>query len=85
MSVTGNLAIIAENDVPGRTLSNDGLVLWDLSNPAVPRVVQKFEGVVKWLQDERDFVYVLNADGLWIVSKPDNRPKQNESSDSYGG
>lgn len=85
MSVTGDLAIVAENDVPRRTSSTDDLVLWDLSNPAVPRVVQKFEGVVKWLQDERDFIYVLNADGLWIVSKPDNRPKQTESSDSYGG
>jgi LVIVD repeat-containing protein len=85
MNVTGDLAIIAENDVPRRSSSNDGLVLWDLSNPAVPRVVQKFEGVVKWLEDGRDFVYVLNAEGLWIVSKPDNPPKQNKSSDSYGG
>ena len=85
MSVTGDLAIVAENDVPRRSSSNDDLVLWDLSNPAVPRVVQKFEGVVKWLQDERDFIYVLNAEGLWIVSKPDSRPKQTESSDSYGG
>jgi hypothetical protein len=85
MNLAGDLAIIAENDVPRRSGSNDGLVLWDLSNPAAPRVVQKFEGVVKWLQDERDFVYVLNAEGLWIVSKPDGRPKQNGSSDTYGG
>jgi len=85
MNVTGDLAIIAENDVPRGSSSKDDLVLWDLSNPTVPRVVQKFEGVVKWLEDERDFIYVLNADGLWVVSKPDNRPKQNESSDSYGG
>ena len=85
MNVTGDLAIIAENDVPRRSGSNDDLVLWDLSNPAAPRVVQKFEGVVKWLLDERDFIYVLNAEGLWIVSKPDNRPRQNNSSDSYGG
>ena len=85
MNVTGDLAIIAENNAPRRSSSTDDLVLWDLSNPAVPRVVQKFEGVVKWLQDERDFIYVLNAEGLWIVSKPDNRPKQNESSESYGG
>ena len=85
MNVTGDLAIIAENEVPRRSSSTDDLVLWDLSNPAAPRVVQKFEGVVKWLQDERDFVYVLNAEGLWIVSKPENRPKQNESSDAVGG
>jgi hypothetical protein len=85
MNVTGDLAIIAETDVQRRSSTNDDLVLWDLSNPAVPRVVQKFEGVVKWLEDERDFIYVLNAEGLWVVSKPDNRPKQTESSDSYGG
>jgi hypothetical protein len=85
MNVTDGLAIIAENDVPRGSHFSDGLVLWDLSNPAAPRVVQKFDGVVKWLQDERDFVYVLNAQGLWIVSNPDNRPKQNESSDAYGG
>ena len=85
MNLTGDLAIIAESDVPRRSSSNDDLVLWDLSKPALPRVVQKFEGVVKWLQDERDFVYVLHVEGLWIVSKPDNRPKQTESSDGYGG
>jgi len=84
MNVTGDLAVIAETDVQRRSSSNDDLVLWDLSNPAAPRVVQKFEGVVKWLQDERDFIYVLNAEGLWIVSNPDNRPNQTQSSDNYG-
>jgi hypothetical protein len=72
MNVTGNLAIIAENQMlPVRSsTSNDDLVLWDLSNPAAPRVVQKLTGVVKWLQDERNFIYVLNGDGLWVVSEP---------------
>jgi hypothetical protein len=88
MNVTGNLAIIAETEVlpvQSRT-SGDDLVLWDLSNPAAPRVVQKFSGVVKWIQDERDFIYVLNGDGLWVVSKPaDRQREQTESSSSYGG
>ena len=85
MTVTGDLAIISETDIARRGSSDEELVLWDLSDPAVPRVVQKFEGVVKWLQDERNFVYVLNAEGLWIVSKPkDIRPNQTDSSDSYG-
>jgi uncharacterized secreted protein with C-terminal beta-propeller domain len=72
MDVTGNLAIIAEKQMlPMRSsTSNDDLVLWDLSNPAAPRVVQKFTGVVKWLQDERNFIYVLNGGGLWVVSEP---------------
>ena len=86
MNVTGDLAIIAESGVlPMRSsTSNDDLVLWDLSNPAAPRVVQKFSGVVKWLQDERNFIYVLNGDGLWVVSKPaDRQPEQTEFSNNY--
>jgi hypothetical protein len=86
MNVTGDLAIVAENGVlPMRSSSsNDDLVLWDLSNPSTPRVVQKFSGVVKWLQDERNFIYVLNGDGLWVVSKPAER-KPEQVDYSYGG
>jgi hypothetical protein len=75
MNVTGNLAIIAETGVPPMrsSTSNDDLVLWDLANPVAPRVVQKFSGVIKWLQDERNFVYVLNGDGLWVISRPEER------------
>jgi hypothetical protein len=88
MNVTGDLAIIAENGVLSLRSSSadDNLVFWDLSNPMAPRVVQKFSGVVKWLQDERNFVYVLNGDGLWVVAKPaDRQPQQTGPSDSYGG
>ena len=87
MNVTGDLAIIAENGIPvmRSTNSNDDLVLWDLSNPAYPRVVQKFSGVVKWLQDERDFIYVLNGEGLWVVSKPaEHKIDQGDTSNGYG-
>jgi LVIVD repeat len=88
MTLAGDLAIIAESEVlpmHSRT-SDDDLVLWDLSNPAAPRVVQKFSGVVKWLQDERSFIYVLNGEGLWVISKPaDRRQEQTESSTGYGG
>ena len=83
MSLTGAVAIISEREaLPMHSrASTDDLVLWDLSNPAAPRVVQKFSGVVKWLQDERNFIYVLNGDGLWVVSEPaDRQPEQTESS-----
>jgi len=75
MSLTGALAIIAESQVvPMHSVtSTDDLVFWDLSNPVAPRVVQKFSGVVKWLQDERRFIYVLNGDGFWAVSEPADR------------
>jgi hypothetical protein len=88
MNLAGDLAIIAESDAyPTRRSASDGdLVLWDLSIPAAPRVVQKFTGVVKWLQDERNFIYVLNGEGLWVVSKPaDRQTEQTGSSNSYGG
>jgi len=88
MALAGDLAIIDESGSPAMhaTGSDGDLVLWDLSNPAAPRVLQKFSGVVRWLQDERDFVYVLNGDGLWIVSKPAERqPEQTDSANSYGG
>src|SRR6478672_803108 len=86
MSLTGALAIIAESEVfPMHSItSTDDLVLWDLSNPAAPRVVQKFSKVVKWLQDERNFIYVLNGDGLWVVSEPADQPAQTEPSLPYG-
>ena len=86
MNVSGNLAIIAESGIlPMRRLtSNDDLVLWDLSNPATPRVVQKFSAVVKWLQDERNFIYVLNGEGLWVVSEPADRQQEQLQSPSYG-
>jgi hypothetical protein len=40
MSLTGNLAVIAETEVlpMHRSTSTDDLVLWDLSNPVAPRV-----------------------------------------------
>src|SRR5438270_1585942 len=88
MDLTGNLAIVAENGgFPMRnSTSADDLVIWDLTNPAAPRVVQKFSGVVKWLQDERNFIYVLNGEGLWVVSKPaDGGPEQTDPSSTYGG
>jgi hypothetical protein len=88
VNLTGDLAIIAESDVlPVRGMRSDhDLVVWDLSNPASPRVVRKFSGVVKWLQDERNFVYVLNNEGLWVVSEPEeSQAKQTEPTSSYGG
>lgn len=82
MNVAGGMAIIAENDFPTRAkASTNDLVFWDMSNPTSPRVVQKFSGVIKWLEDERRFIYVLNSDGLWVVSEP--MVAQPDQADSY--
>lgn len=74
INMMGSVAIIAESgDVPAHDRTSPDLVLWDLSNPTSPRVMQKFPGVLRWLEDEQNFIYVLNGDGLWIVSKPVER------------
>jgi hypothetical protein len=82
MNLAGGLAIVAESEAPViRKGSTDDVVLWDMTNPTSPRVVQRFSGVIKWLEDERSFLYVLNGDGLWVISEP-TVPKS-ESTDSY--
>jgi len=86
MSMTGDLAIIAETKVGAAagTLSSNELVLWDVSNPVAPREVQKFTGVVKWLEDDRNFIYVLNGDGLWVISEPTDGQAEEAATAKYG-
>lgn len=86
MNVLGNLAIVNETEIlpMGATASKGDVMLWDLSNPADPKPLQRFSAVVKVLQDDRDFIYLLNGDGLWVIAAP-NRPAIQESSTSYGG
>lgn len=85
MNVTGNLALITEREgLPAHpATSKDDLVLWDLSNPATPQVVKKFSGVVRFLLDN-NFVYVLNSEGLWVISTPDHQPEQVDTT-AYSG
>jgi hypothetical protein len=84
MNMVGDLAIIRETEVlPRPSGSTEDVVLWDLSNPATPRELQRFAGVVKVLEDDRSFIYVLNTEGLWVISEPDQTP-QKDSSPAYG-
>lgn len=84
MNVTGNLALITETmALPTHSASStNDLVIWDLSNPGAPQVVKRFSAVVRFLQDSSNFIYVLNSDGLWVISTPE--PAQVDTS-SYGG
>ena len=84
MNITGRLGIITERvDAPNRDKTHPDLVLWDLSNPVSRRIVQQFSDVVQWFEDERDFIYVLNNEGLFVISKPAERqPEQVYSSNS---
>lgn len=86
MNVTGSLALVTEREAPraNAATSKDDLVLWDLSNPAAPQVVKKFSGVVRFLLDNHSFVYVLNSEGLWVVSTPGHQPEEVDTT-AYGG
>jgi hypothetical protein len=86
MNVTGNLALITKREAPpaNPATSKDDLVLWDLSNPGAPQVVKKFSGVVRFLLDNKNFLYVLNSEGLWVISTPDDQPEQVDTT-AYGG
>jgi hypothetical protein len=78
MNIAGSLGIITESAAaPNHDKTLPDVVVWDLSNPVSPCVVQQFSGVVRWFEDERDFIYVLNGDGLWVISMPvDQEPEQ---------
>jgi hypothetical protein len=86
MNVLGGIGIIRETGASSvsTAVSKNDVVLWDLSNPAAPKVLQKFSGVVKVLADDHNFIYLLNAEGLWVISEPDLTPQQNDTS-AYGG
>jgi hypothetical protein len=88
MTISGNLAIVSEHAAAsshGAELSDTNVVLWDTSDPKSPRLVQKFSKVMKWLQDDREFIYVLADDGLWIVSQPHDQPLNSLESSTLGG
>ena len=50
--------------------ANDPLVLWDTSMPNSPKVVQRFANISRVISDDRGYVYILNDDGLWVISTP---------------
>ena len=88
MTLTGNLAIVSDGAATsshGGEVSSRDVAMWDTSDPTSPRLVQKFSNVVKWLQDNRDFIYVLADDGLWIVSQPEDQLLRSPDFSAYGG
>lgn len=88
LSINGNAAMLtaSANAPASQPPSKSELVLWDISDPGNPRVVQRFSGVLRILQDERNYTYVLNADGLWVVSDKQNTTNDDSWNPSiYGG
>ena len=47
----------------------------DMSNPANPKTLQRFDGVTGVLADtSRNLIYIANGDGLWILKHTQPRP-----------
>jgi hypothetical protein len=77
LSINGNAAMMTAVST-SQPKDKGELVLWDISDPSSPRVVQRFSDVVRVLRDERDYTYVLNQEGLWVVS---DKQKQEQPTD----
>lgn len=78
LTINGNAATMtAGSDESGVQTARGGeLILWDVSNPSDPQVVQRFPGVLRVLRDDRHYTYILNHDRLWVV-----RDKQSTTND----
>jgi hypothetical protein len=88
MSIDGNVALVAGDtshpSASTQTQAADQLVLWDISKPANPRMVQEFSGVARVIRDDRNYLYVLDREGLWVVADSQN-PSTVDSSTYNGG
>ncbi len=67
--VSGNAATISaeQSDILAKSANPHELLLWDVSDPKNPRMVQRFNDVLRVLQDDRHYTYILNQDRLWVV------------------
>lgn len=65
-------AAASEPDAP---LPTESIKLIDLSDPAHPKTLKTFDGVTALTSDDgRKLVYIVNNEGLWIVSHRQSRP-----------
>jgi hypothetical protein len=62
---------------------SDPFVLWDTSQINSPKVVQRFANVSRVLADDRGYLYILNADGLWVISTPTAYQYQQSQPDPF--
>lgn len=75
----GNVTLVRLSaPAPAEPNQSTEFSLWDISRPGKPRLVQKFTGVNRVIEDQRGYIYVLHRDGVSIVhskgkdtSKPD--------------
>jgi hypothetical protein len=87
VSIDGNVALVAgDTGYPSgsvQTQAREQLVLWDISQPGNPRMVHEFSGVAKVIHDDRNFIYVLDREGLWVVA--DTQSPSTMDSSTYNG
>lgn len=69
IAINGNVAVVAASaEQPAQSASGKSeLAFWDISNPTKPRMVQQFDNVVRVLQDDRGYSYVLTGNKLSVV------------------
>lgn len=66
--INGNVAVVTASAEQGtQPAGKSELAFWDISNPANPRMVQRFDNVVRVLQDDRGYSYILNGNKLSVV------------------
>jgi len=76
MDVAGDAILLTKGETgsaagsPSAQPTVHPLVLWDTSRADGPRVIKQFANVIRELTDDRGYVYVLAADGLWVISTP---------------
>ena len=63
------------NDPSSTVLPTETVRLLDLSDPQHPKTLKTFTGVTSFLPDDaRRLIYIVNQEGLWIVSHRQSRP-----------
>jgi hypothetical protein len=69
LKINGNMAFATATETGANSYADvkGELVLWDISDPASPRIVQQFTGVKRVLKDDREFTYILDQGGLWVI------------------
>lgn len=85
LAVRGDTAMISTTQPGCEPAAKGELALWDVSDPRNPQLVRRFTGVVRVLRDTRNYAYVLNQDGLWVVYETPDQPAGPDPSVEYGG
>jgi hypothetical protein len=70
-------AASAAAQAPEVKLPTETVRLIDLSDPKNPKVIKEFTGVTSMVPDDsRQLIYIVNSEGLWVVSHRQEHPIQ---------